>query len=191
MVAYVAHGNQTKLGFRPLGDKRTHATSNGTIITDVAYRRVEVKHEVERIEGQRIFFSDGSSEEFDALIAATGYRIDLPFVPREVVPLENNRLELFKRIVPPKWRGLYFLGFFNTDTALNMVFEHQARWVRDIELGVARLPDATAMEQDVQRKNDWVAKFYKATDRHTIEEEHVPYLKELKKSGRQMRRQAA
>ena len=191
LVAYIAHGDQTKLGFKPLGDKRTHATSNGTIITDVAYRRVEIKHEIERIDGQRITFSDGSSDEFDTLIAATGYLIDLPFVPQEVVPLAENRLNLYKRIVPPGWPGLYFLGFFNTDTALNMVFEHQARWVRDIELGTAALPEESEMHADIQRKNNWVASYYKATGRHTIEEEHVPYLKELAKSARQMRRAAA
>ena len=190
LFAYIVHGDQTKLGFKPLGDKRTHATSNGTIITDVAYRRVEIKHDIERIEGQKIFFSDGSSEEFDTLIAATGYLIDLPFMPPEVVPLTDNQLNLYKRIIPPGWHGLYFMGFFNTDTALNMVFEHQARWVRDVELGAAQLPDESTMQDDIARKNDWVAKYYKASGRHTIEEEHVPYLKELATSARQMRARA-
>jgi hypothetical protein len=82
------------------------------------------------------------------------------------------------------------MGFFNTDTALNMVFEHQARWVRDVELGAAQLPDESTMQDDIARKNDWVAKYYKASGRHTIEEEHVPYLKELATSARQMRARA-
>ena len=107
------------------------------------------------------------------------------------MPLDNNRLELYKRMAPPGWPGLYFVGFFNTDTALNMIFEHQARWIRDVELGHARLPSDDAMRADIQRKNDWVAKYYKATDRHTIEEEHVPYLKELAQSAKMMRRLAA
>ena len=186
LVAYVAHGDQTKLGFRPL-NIRTHATSNGTIITDVAYNRVEVKHEIVKIEGRRIFFNDGSDDEFDVLIAATGYLIDLPYVPQSVVPLERNRLDLYKRIVPPGWPGLYFIGFFNTDTALNMVFEHQSKWISEIELGAAALPSNDEMAADIQRKNDWVRKYYKNTDRHTIEEEHIPYLRELRQSLRKMR----
>ena len=92
-LAYLAHGDQTKLGFLPMTE-RTHATSNGTIINDVAYRRVEVKHEIDSIDGTTIRFSDGSEDQFDTLIAATGYRIDLPFIARDIVPLENNRLNL-------------------------------------------------------------------------------------------------
>ncbi|MEM7404711.1 MAG: NAD(P)-binding domain-containing protein [Pseudomonadota bacterium] len=181
LIAYLAHGDQTRLGFRPM-TQRTHATSNGTIINDVLYRRVEVKHEIEGIDGQRIRFSDGSEGEFDVLIAATGYLIDLDLVSDDVVKVERNRLDLYKRMVAPGWPGLYFVGFFNTDTALNMVFERQAAWIRAVELGEARLPAVEAMHEDIQAKNDWVRKFYKATDRHTIEEEHVPYLKDLARS---------
>jgi dimethylaniline monooxygenase (N-oxide forming) len=189
MIAFLAHGDQTKLGFRPLKE-RVHATSNGTIITDVAYKRVEVKHEIDKIEGKTIFFNDGTADEFDVLIAATGYLIDLPFVSRDIVPLHHNKLNLYNRIVQPGWPGLYFMGFFNTDTALNMVFEHQAEWIRDIELGAVKLPSEAQMHEAIARKDNWVKKYYKHSDRHTIEEEHVLYLKELKSSLRAMRRAA-
>jgi dimethylaniline monooxygenase (N-oxide forming) len=185
-LAYLAHGDQTKLGFLPMTE-RTHATSNGTIITDVAYRRVEIKHNITEINGQTIHFSDGSKDEFDVLIAATGYRIDLDFIGRDIIPLENNRLDLYKRMVAPNWPGLYFTGFFNTDTALNMVFEQQAQWICALEQGTASLPSKMAMVTDIQRKADWVLKYYKHTDRHTLEEEHVPYLRELRNSLKLMR----
>ncbi|MFT5175184.1 MAG: dimethylaniline monooxygenase (N-oxide forming) [Gammaproteobacteria bacterium] len=189
MLAFLAHGDQTKLGFRPLKE-RVHATSNGTIITDVAYKRVEVKHEIDKIEGKKIFFNDGTSDEFDVLIAATGYLIDLPFISCDIVSLSDNKLNLYKRIVQPGWPGLYFMGFFNTDTALNMVFERQAQWICDLELGKARLPSEAQMHADIVRKENWVKKYYKHSDRHTIEEEHVSYLRELKRSLRAMRRAA-
>ena len=44
------------------------------------------------------------------------------------------------RMVPPDWRGLYFLGFFNSDSALNWIAEGQSRWIREHELGRAALP---------------------------------------------------
>lgn len=189
-LTYLAHGDITKLGFKPLVDKRAHVTSNGTIITDVAYSRIEVKHGIQKIEGKTIHFVDGSSEEFDVLIAATGYLIDLPFISREVVPLADNKLNLYKRMTRPDWPGLYLMGFFNLDSALNMVYEHQARWVRDIELGDAKMPTAAEMEADIKRKDDWVKQNYNDSPRHTIEEEHVPYIQELKKSLKAMRRAA-
>ena len=187
-LTYLVNGSMTKLGFKPL-DQRAHVTSNGTIVTDIVYNRIKVKQGIERIDGKKIHFVDGSSGEFDVLLAATGYLIDLPFISRDIVPLEDNRLELFKRMVQPNWTGLYLMGFFNTDTALNMVYEHQARWVRDIELGKAKLPSIDAMEADIAAKRQWVETYYKASPRHTIEEEHVLYVSELKTSIRQMRRQ--
>ena len=68
-----------------------------------------------------------------------------------------------------------------------MVFEHQARWIRAIESGEARLPEVAEMRADINAKNAWVRQFYKNSDRHTIEEEHVPYLRELAQSLKQMR----
>jgi len=51
-------------------------------------------------------------------------------------------------ITQPGWPGLYFPGFFNLDTALNMVFEHQSRWIRDIELGEGRVLQGGVVRQD-------------------------------------------
>ena len=67
-----------------------------------------------------------------------------------------------------------------------MVFERQANWIRAIELGHAKLPSTDDMKADIEAKNAWVAKYYKHTDRHTIEEEHAPYLRELARSLKQM-----
>jgi dimethylaniline monooxygenase (N-oxide forming) len=192
-LAWIAHGDLTKLGFRPPTKEKLHVTSNGTIVNDIAYSRVHLKQDIERIEGQTITFNDGTSDDFDTIIAATGYKVNLPYLADGLIhgDPENNQLDLYKRIVPPDWPGLYMIGFFNTDTALNMIFEHQIRWVRDIELGGARLPTSDAMRADIQAKRDWVTTNFKGTPRHGLEEEHVPYLGELKRSGAEMRKQTA
>ncbi|HVB68723.1 MAG TPA: NAD(P)-binding domain-containing protein [Acetobacteraceae bacterium] len=184
-LAWLAHGDITKLGFKPPGEL-VHTTSNATVVTDIAYRRITVQQGIESVEGKRIRFSDGSEEEFDALIAATGYRIDLDFIPPEVVQVVDNRLDLYLRIIPPDWPGLFFLGFFNTDTALNMVFEHQARFVREILLNNATPPDPKAMRQAIAERHAWYANRFKHTPRHTIEEEHVRYLNDLRRATRDM-----
>ena len=95
---------------------------------------------------------------------------------------------VLKRILQPGWPGLYFPGFFNTDTALNMVYEHQMRWIRDIELGLSKLPSEMEMRADIEAKNRWQSETYRHSPRHTIEEEHVPYILELKRSIKAMRK---
>jgi len=138
-----------KLGFKK-PDTRVHTNSNGTIINDIAYRRITVKQGIDQIDNKTITFSDGSTELFDVL------------------------------------PGLYLLGFFNTDTALNSIFRHQANWVREIELGNATLPDADTMMRAIRDKREWLAQHYRPTPRHHLEEESVPYIKALKKSLKQM-----
>ncbi|HEX2941560.1 MAG TPA: NAD(P)-binding domain-containing protein [Rhodopila sp.] len=179
-LVWLAHGDMTKLGFKK-STALSHVTSNATVTTDIAYRRIAVKQGIESIDGHTIRFVDGTAEEFDTLIAATGYRIDIDIIPPEVIRVqEGNRLDLYMRIVPPGWPGLFFMGFFNTDTALNMVFEHQARWVREFLLGNAELPSDAEMRQAIADRTAWYRAQYRDTARHTIEEEHVRYLTDLR-----------
>jgi hypothetical protein len=96
------------------------------------------------------------------------------------VRVEDNRLDLYMRMVPPSWPGLFLMGFFNTDTALNMVFEHQARWVREFLLGNAVLPRDAEMRQAIAERTAWYRSQYRDSVRHTIEEEHVRYLTDLR-----------
>lgn len=188
-LTWMVHGDMQKLGFRK-PDKRVHVNSNGTVITDIAYRRITVKQDITDINGKRIHFSDGSSDTFDVLIAATGYLTDLPFLSPDIISVDNNQIDLYQRIVPPGWPGLYLLGFFNTDTALNALFSHQARWVREIELGNARLPDSASMLEAIQQRRSWLAAHYRQSPRHHLEEESVPYIKALKSSLKQMSKAA-
>ena len=186
-LIFLMHGRMTDLGFKPL-TKRTHPTSNATIVQHIAYNRVMVKTGIDKISGQTIRFDDASEHEFDTLIAATGYTIDLPFIAQDIVPVNNNRIDLYKRIVPPGWPGLYFVGMFNTTTALNQVFEWQSKWVTEVELGHAALPSRDEMAADIEAKHRWIATAYQnASPRHTIEEEHLPYRRELAHAMKRMR----
>jgi dimethylaniline monooxygenase (N-oxide forming) len=183
------HGRMTDLGFKPLTE-RAHPTTNAVIVQHIAYRRITVKQGIERIDGRRIHFVDGTSGDFDALIACTGYLIDLPFVPESIVPVHDNTVALYKRTCPPGWDGLYFMGMFNTTTALNLIFERQAKWICAHETGAAVLPDADAMRADIAAKQAWIARHYKPSLRHGIEEEHLFFLQELDRSEREGRRRA-
>ena len=182
-------GPVERLGFKPLRG-RSHALSNATIVQHIAYRRVEVKHDIAAIEGRLIRFSDGSAEEFDTLIAATGYEVDFPFLSDAVLPVRDNAVELYNRIVPPDWPGLYFIGLLNLNGAANQAYERQAPFIVAVEAGEAVLPTPDEMRLAIKRKAEWVRRHYPHTPRHTMEEEPVPYFRELRASLRAARRRA-
>lgn len=182
-MAWIAHGDMSRYGFPPI-TKRVHPTTSATVINDIAYSRIVIKQGIEKIDGRNITFVDGTTEEFDALIAATGYLIDLPFLKSNVVEVKDNRIDLFRRIIHPEWPGLYFIGMINSTTALNRNYENQMRWIVELERGTCALPSKAEMYEQIRRKNDFVARYYKDTPRHTIEEEHVIYFRELKRERR-------
>ncbi len=183
LMTRLVHGRMEDYGFKPL-TRRAHPTTSATIMQDVAYNRVAVKQGIEKIDGKTIHFVDGTSEEFDVLLACTGYLIDLPFLSESLVPIDDNNIELYKRIVPVDWPGLYILGMIMTTTALNWSFEEQARWVREFILGNAIMPKREEMLRDIEKKKAFIAKYYKESTRHHIEEEHMYYFMELHKSLR-------
>tara|TARA_B100000029_G_scaffold515891_1_gene625337 strand:- start:1465 stop:2943 length:1479 start_codon:yes stop_codon:yes gene_type:complete len=183
LMTRLVHGRMEDYGFKPL-TRRAHPTTSATIMQDVAYNRVAVKQGIEKIDGKTIHFVDGTSEEFDVLLACTGYLIDLPFLSERLVPIDDNNVELYKRIVPVDWPGLYILGMIMTTTALNWSFEEQARWVREFILGNAIMPKREEMLRDIEKKKAFIAKYYKESTRHHIEEEHMYYFMELHKSLR-------
>lgn len=180
-MVWVVQGDMGRLGF-PAAKQRVHATSNANIVNNIHYRRVLVKQGIERIEGRAITFVDGTTEEFDTLIAATGYLLDLDFIKPEVVPIRNNGLDLYMRIVPPDWRGLFFLGFFNSDTAANWIMEGQVRWLREFLTGRAELPPREGMAAEIAARRARVLAEFKDTPRHEIEVEHLPYFRDLKRT---------
>ncbi|MDB5512288.1 MAG: putative flavoprotein CzcO associated with the cation diffusion facilitator CzcD [Enterovirga sp.] len=184
------HGRMTDLGFKPL-TSRAHSLSNAVLVQHLAYRRVTVKHGIRRVEGRTIEFEDGTREEFDTLIGGTGYRYDIPFLAEDIVPTADNKIELYKRIVPPDWRGLYMIGFLNTTTSLPNAFEHQMRWLLPLLTGEAALPSPAEMRDDIAAKQAFIARSYYASARHTIEEPHMVYLPELRKSRRALMKRAA
>ena len=172
-LIWCAHGSPTKIGLPPVTE-RVHATSSGTVVNDIAYRRIEVQHGIERIDGQTIHFVDGTSGEFDVLVAATGYRIDLPFVSEDIVPTADNRIRLWKRVIPPEWPGLYFVGMMNVVSYSNLwAYEKQVLWLREFLLGNAATPSVDEMNRDNDAKDRYIAKEFKQTIRHTIEEDPV------------------
>jgi dimethylaniline monooxygenase (N-oxide forming) len=180
-LVYVIQGDMKRLGF-PTQAKRVHATSNANIVNHIHYRRVTVKQGIERIDRTTLHFVDGTAADFDTLIAATGYEIDLDFVDPDIIAIKDNGLDLYMRIVPPDWRGLYFLAFFNSDTALNWICEGQTRWIREHEAGRAALPSAADMHAEIERRKAWVRENFKDTPRHAIEVEHLPYFADLKRT---------
>ena len=164
----VVHGDMRRWGFsKP--SAATHPTSHATLIQHIAYQRVLVRPGVRSIEGSRIAFEDGSAEDFDVLVAATGYQLEVPIVPDYVVPIGDDSVPLYKRVVPIEWRGLYFVGLIQYVGPLFESFEVQSRWIAALETGRVSLPSEREMRRDIERRAERNRRHFVASHRHLLE----------------------
>lgn len=182
-LVFAVHGDVTKLGFKA-PSHRVHATTSATIVADIAFGRVAVRQGIDGIDGGTIRFTGGTAEEFDVLIAATGYDTEFPFIPRDILAAFGNELPLYKRVVTPDWPGLYFVGMINLDSPINYASERQAWWIRELELGRTILPTIQEMNADIAAKRKWVKRFYGDAQRHVLQEESKPYYAALRREIR-------
>ena len=135
-------------------------------------------HYMDRIEGNKAIFKDGTVQEMDALILCTGYLHHFPFLPEELKLKTHNRLyppKLYKGVAWQDNPNLFYLGMQDQFHTFNM-FDAQAWYVRDIIMNKITLPSNDEMEKDI---NNWVSKEEALEDAHQMIDFQTDYCVDL------------
>lgn len=178
-ISRVYHGRPEQWGFRT-PRTRTHPASSATYMAHVSYGRIDVRPGVEAITGRTVRFVDGTSAEVDTIIAATGYEVDLPFLPKKVSPTVERRIEAYKRVVHPDWPGMYFIGFFNVSGGANIsMMDVQSRLMAAVLRGEVELPDAAGMHRDIAQERRFLTKHFPGSARYGLELDPVRYRRQV------------
>ncbi|XP_025079861.1 LOW QUALITY PROTEIN: dimethylaniline monooxygenase [N-oxide-forming] 5-like [Pomacea canaliculata] len=114
--------------------------------------KVKVKEDVKSFSTSSVEFVDGTVEDIDAVIFATGYHIRFPFMEKEVVEVKDNIMPLYKRVFLPdlEQQTLAFVGFFNANGCLWPICELQSRLAVRVLSGAMKLPTRKAMKDDIE-----------------------------------------
>jgi dimethylaniline monooxygenase (N-oxide forming) len=94
------------------------------------------------IEGRTVTFTDGSSDTVDAIVCATGYDLDIPYLSGGI-----TRLALYQRTFHPDVPGLGVIGQFLAQGPYFPLLELQARWITAVWSGDVALPDDAHMRE--------------------------------------------
>ncbi|CAB1414878.1 unnamed protein product [Pleuronectes platessa] len=159
-----------------------HPTVNDELPNRILSGTVQVKPNISRFRGSTVEFDDGSIvEEVDQVVFATGYSFSFPFLASLVVSVSENKASLYKFVFPPELDRptLAIIGLVQPLGAIMPISEMQCRWATRVFKGCAKLPSVAAMLNDVQCKQDTMAKRYVASQRHTIQVDYVNYMDEL------------
>ncbi|RNE48674.1 NAD(P)-binding domain-containing protein [Corynebacterium alimapuense] len=111
---------------------------------------------VDHIDGSTVYFSNGVSKEFDAIILCTGYLHHYPFLPSDLALDSPNTIypdHLYEGVVSEANNKLFYLGAQDQWLTFNM-FDAQAWFVRDIILGRIELPDAATQRAHMDQWKD-------------------------------------
>ena len=117
-----------------------HPTVSQELLNRLGHGDITVRPNIDRFEGSKVFFTDGSSGEYDVVVYCTGYRVSFPFLGDEVVRAEDNHVDLYRRVVSPDHPGLYFVGLIQPLGAIMPLAEVQAEWIGDLVTGAGALP---------------------------------------------------
>ncbi|GAA1054413.1 NAD(P)-binding domain-containing protein [Dietzia sp. CQ4] len=109
---------------------------------------ITAKGNIARFEGRTVHFEDGTAQEFDVVIQATGYNTSFPFFDPEFLSADaHNHVPLYKRMFSPGIDDLVMVGFAQSTPTLFPFVEAQARLAAAWAAGLYRTPDRAEMEQ--------------------------------------------
>lgn len=165
------HGRMEQWGFRT-PKTRTHPISHPTLISQIAWGRITIKPGIERADGHRIRFTDGSEERFDAIIAATGYTTSLPFLADAISPVEpdSTHINLYNRVAHPGFDGLYFIGFFDVTGGSNIrMMDDQAQYIAALATGAVIRPSEKEMRAAIAAERAWMRGQFPDAPRYGLE----------------------
>lgn len=111
---------------------------------------------VERLEPGTAILSNGDEEEVDLVVMATGWKLGFDtFLDKgttlDDLDLEEDGLWLYRNVLPPKVKGIAFVGS-NTLTFMNIYTSYvQAYWLASLLAKDRPWPSQTHMKQTVKR----------------------------------------
>jgi cation diffusion facilitator CzcD-associated flavoprotein CzcO len=139
-------GETRSLGM-PVPDHRileAHPLANDQLLHHLRHGDVSLKPDVERFEGRRVFFKDGSQIEVDEVLAATGYRVSLPYLDPSHVQWQGQRPSHFLSVFSRAHAGLFTLGFVELNGALYPHLDRLAALVAEYAHARAHAPESAA-----------------------------------------------
>lgn len=157
----------------------THPTINDELLYKIRHGKVKPYGDIERFEGRTVHFKDGRSEEFDSVVACTGYILSHPFFKKELIDYSSGPVPLYLKMIHPEIENVFFVGMFQPLGCIWPGAELQSKIVARAITGEWNRPKniKELCEREVTHPH------YKQIDtpRHTITVDYHYFVNDLKK----------
>jgi NADPH-dependent 2,4-dienoyl-CoA reductase/sulfur reductase-like enzyme len=179
LVLRVLNGSWQRYGL-PRPDHRflsSHPVVNSELLYFIRHGEIHPRPDVAGFEEKSVHFVDGRREEYDAVIAATGFRISFPFLDRSLVDFSSGPVPLYLRCFHPRHRSLFFIGLLQPIGCVWPLAELQGQLVANAIVGRYRLPEDLPSRIEAERQK--TLRTYMHTARHSTEVDYHPFRKAL------------
>jgi hypothetical protein len=105
------------------------------------------KPNVSGLDGDTVYFTDGTSDQFDVIVYANGYDITSPFFDEDFISAPGNQIRLCKRLFKPGHSDIAFIGFAQSVPTLFPFVECQSRLLAAYAIGRYAVPATEQMER--------------------------------------------
>ena len=116
-----------------------HPTACTTYLDHIVHGRIVVKPGIERLDGASVRFTDGSEEEIDLLVYATGFRPSFPFMDASYILDEKGSSKLFLHTFHRELDDFFVAGLFEpAEGGVWQLADYQARLIASFIVASAR-----------------------------------------------------
>lgn len=160
----------------------THPTVNDELLYKIRHGKVHPRVNIQRFDGETVFFVDGSQADFDTIIACTGFIITHPFFDKSFIDYSEGAVPLWLKMMHPVCKDLYFVGLFQPLGCIWPLAELQAKLMANEIIGKYQRPENIAQRIDKEINQPHYKQIN--TPRHTITVDYHRFKKELKRELR-------
>lgn len=133
--------------------------SSPFMINDIIGEKIKngvvcVKRFVQSFTPGGVVFDDGTEEEIDTVVMATGYEIDYPFLEKGILADSASELELYELMWPLTTHkpNLAIIGCYCPKQSVIPGVELQSRWAARVLAGKLSLPSRETMEAEIHHR---------------------------------------
>lgn len=98
-----------------------HPTINNEVPYYIKHGRIISKPGVRRLDDRSVEFVDGSRDDFDLIVCATGYYVAYPFLPPELQRVRGSVVECYGDCFLADYKGLAYIGWYQPRSGIGSV----------------------------------------------------------------------
>src|SRR5205085_8172290 len=188
----MAVGDLSRFGVRKPDHKllETHPIVNSLLPYHLGQGDIIPKPDVKEYCADHVAFVDGTSEQIDLIIYATGFLIVFPFMDTSLLNWRNGHPSFFLNVFHPEYDNLFIAGLIQPDSGQFGLVDCQCQLIAHFILSQQRNPAKAAYFRTIKQRaqEDYSGGVkYKDSSRHYVEIEHYTYRKRVERLIAEMR----